>query len=104
MSTRRIPAIDLAKASIVDKALEQPSLPPRPIVVSDASLDNILNRQLLALERVTLQLLTSANSGKMTGAEIQSLATCIKITLELKSNEKELLADLSDEQLEAAAK
>lgn len=79
-----------------------PSPEPQP-VVADLSLDAILNKQLLALERVTKQLLISASGGAMSNAEIQSLATCIRTTLELKAKEKELLDFLSDEELEKAS-
>lgn len=67
---------------------------------SDVSLDSILNRQLLALERVTKQLVIASSSGSMTKDEIQSLATCIKITLDLKAKEKELIDGMSDEELQ----
>lgn len=81
--------------------IKSPAPPPEPPVrVADLSLDAILSKQLLALERVTKQLLISASSGAMSNAEIQSLATCIKTTLDLKEREKELLDTLSDEELE----
>lgn len=68
----------------------------------ELSLDYILERQLRALDQVTTQLL-GMSKGMMTKDEIQSLATCIKITLELKARENELLEALSDEDLEKLA-
>lgn len=77
---------------------------PKPIEVPlSGSLDDILHRQLCALERVTRQLVTRSSSGTMTKDEIQSLATCIKITLELKSVEGDILEGMTDEELEKEA-
>ena len=76
----------------------------KPEVVKEpplsGSLDDILNRQLLALERVTRQLVARSTEGNMTRDEIQSLATVIKVTVELKEHEKELIDELSDAELE----
>ncbi len=63
-------------------------------------LDEILKRQLLALERVTIQLVTRSSSlSGLTKAEIDSLATCIDITLKLKAKEKDLLGALDEDAL-----
>lgn len=69
------------------------------LVSSEISLDSILNRQLHILNRVTKQLSLSSSSG-LTKDEIQSLATCIRITMDLKAKENELLDQMSDEELE----
>lgn len=69
----------------------------------EVSLDDILGKQLLALARVTKQLVMASSGGGMTKDEIQSLATCIKVTMDLKAKEKELLDTLTDEELEKAA-
>lgn len=67
-------------------------------------LDEILRRQLLALERVTIQLTRKSSTAEgLTKAEIDSLATCIEVTLKLKAKEKELLDGLSDTELENIA-
>ncbi len=78
--------------------------PPPALTVQDVLLDDILKRQLTALSRVTRQLVLSATAGYMTKDEIQSLATCIKVTMELKMKENELLEALTDEDLEKIAK
>lgn len=103
MSSRRLPPLDAHKAAIIAKALEN-SNTPEPLAAGDISLDAILGKQLLALERVTRQLVLSASTGNMTKDEIYSLSTCIKITLELKGLEKDIIEDLSDEDLEKATK
>lgn len=72
--------------------------------VTPGTLDDILNRQITALERVTRQLTTKATSGDMTKADIDSLSTCIEITIKLKAKEKDLLDNLSDEELAAILK
>jgi hypothetical protein len=69
--------------------------------VEELSLDRILKRQLEALDETTSQLL-SKSKGLMSKDDIQSLATCIKITLELKAKEAALLADINDEDLAKA--
>lgn len=69
----------------------------------DVSLDDILKRQLTALDRVTRQLTTKSSTGAMSKDEIQSLATVLKITMELKIREKEVLDDMDDEDLKKAA-
>lgn len=74
--------------------------PPEPLT---GSLEDVLNRQMSALELVTRQLLQCAKSGVMTKDEIQSLATCIKVTMELKAKQKELLDALPLEELEKLA-
>lgn len=84
--------------------LKPPEAPPKaPEAPLTGSLDDILARQLTALERVTRQLVLAASSGSMSKEEIQSLATCIKVTLELKSVQNDLLEELSDEELRKAA-
>jgi hypothetical protein len=65
----------------------------------DVSIDSILERQLQALDECTTQLLGKAKSGFLTKDEIASLATCLKITIELKERENDLLKNLSDEDL-----
>lgn len=65
---------------------------------SDISLDDILKKQLQALYRVTKQL--ARNSvGVMTKDDIQSLAVCIRVTMDLKAKENDLLDKLTDEEL-----
>lgn len=67
------------------------------------SIQDILDTQLLALQRVTQQLVKRSSTEAMTKDEIQSLATCIKVTMELKAKENELLDSLTDEELAALA-
>ncbi len=98
--------IDPAKAKLV-AAVVQGSESPLPTQSPDisvpGSLDDMLRRQLTALGRVTAQLTKRATTETMTKDEIQSLATCIKVTMELKAKENELLDGLSDEELAKAA-
>lgn len=80
-----------ASPPINDSAL---SFVPDP----EASLDDLLKRQLTALDRVTRQLTLKSVTG-MSKDEIQSLATIIKLTMELKVKENELLDSLDDDAL-----
>lgn len=64
------------------------------------SLGEILDRQVLALERASIQLLrASSDASGLSKDQIQSLATCIKVTMELKVKENELLDNMSTEDL-----
>lgn len=80
----------------------QPALPPEQ-PPSDIDLKDVLDRQLLILWRVTQQL-ARASATELSKDQIQSLATCIKITMELKAKENELLERLSPEESEALLK
>lgn len=75
---------------------------PTPKNTRSLSLGQILERQVLALERTSIELLKASASG-MNKDQIQSLATCIKITMELKIKENEMLDALDDSELEAIA-
>lgn len=70
---------------------------------ADTSLSEVLGRQLLALSRITRHLATKATDNTMTVPEIGALATLIKITMELKVKENELLDKLTDEELAASS-
>lgn len=100
---RSIPGLKDEHGVYVNAPVKEPEQVKVQAPDPDLSLDDILKRQLLALNRVTVQLTTRSASGDMTKDEIQSLATCIKVTLELKAKENELLDTLSDEELEKAA-
>ena len=69
------------------------------LAVSDISLDSILKRQLQTLQRVTKHIANSSLVGPLTKDEIQSLATCIRLTMDLKEKENEILDRMSDEDL-----
>lgn len=70
--------------------------------ISTVDLGDMLTKQLLALAWVTTSLADKAKTG-LTKDEIQSLATCIKLTMELKSEQKELMDELDDSELEQIA-
>lgn len=70
--------------------------------ISTVDLGDMLTKQLLALHWATHHLLTKAPVG-LTKDDIQSLATCIKVTSELKGKQKELMDDLDDSELEQIA-
>ncbi len=81
------------------KTEDAPSVaPPSPTL--DINLDKILEKQLTALDRATSFILAKCSSNP-TKDDIQSLATCLKLTMELKTKEKEMLDELTDEDLES---
>jgi len=67
------------------------------------TLVEILERQMLALERTTIHLLKGSVDG-LSKDGILSLATCMKLTLELREKELEILDGMNDAELEEAAK
>lgn len=73
---------------------------PIPDVAAD--LDSILAAQLKGLAELTKHICTVIKQGPERETA-QQLATCIKITMELKAKENELLDDLSDEELAKVA-
>jgi len=82
---------------------QEPAPKPAPEELIETNLDKLLEKQLKALSKVTSMLFLASSSG-LTKDEIQSLNTCIKLTMELKAKEKELLDGLTDEELEKLAK
>lgn len=108
MSERRIPGgVKDANGIFIRRQVEETpakaveSLPP--MVDPELSLDDILKRQMMILDRATRHLAMRAATGAMSKDEIQSLATCIKVTMELKLKENELLDTLDDEALREVA-
>lgn len=99
---KRLPPIDKWKESVVEAALkssEAVSTAPGITIKFNGTLDELLSKQLAALDKITNQLVIAAGTGNATKDEIQSLATCIKLTMDLKVKENEILENLSDEDL-----
>lgn len=76
----------------------QPEPPAPRFKRSETDLEEMLNGQILALGRTTKALLERSVAG-LNKDEVASLATCIKLTLELREKEKALLNDMSDDEL-----
>lgn len=87
------------------EAAKAASAPPQDPLVKDISLDDLLGKHLLLLYRETRSLLQeSARGEKLSRESAQCLRDNLKLLLELKENEKKLLEDLSDEELEKMAR
>jgi hypothetical protein len=99
-SKRRLPPYDAAKSAEVDKLTATPPIPVAPTSADD-SLDAILQLQLAGLSRLTRSLVRDITAGVITKETPNQLATCIKVTMELKQRELELLEQLTAEDLEA---
>lgn len=77
---------------------------PAPTFLSqDIDLASLLEGQILALARTTQHLLVKSTTA-MNKDDIASLATLIKITMELRLKEKELLDKLEDDALDALSR
>lgn len=100
---RRIAKIDPKKAEIIEQALKDdapdsaPTSDPKP---SDIDLDDLLDKQTLILYRETKNLLIESSKGLLSPAASGSLERVMKLTAELRKRQKELLENLSDEELE----
>lgn len=89
-----------AKEEAAKLASSKPTDPP----ISGISLDDLLGKHLLLLYRETRSLMMeSANGEKLSKESAQCLRDNLKLLLELKMREKDILEDLSDEELEKAA-
>lgn len=64
------------------------------------TLDSILQQQLAGLERLTSIIVRAITAGDITKDTAQQLATMVKITMDLKAKENELLDSMSNEELE----
>lgn len=82
--------------------------PPKPVrhpdpKISDISLDELLGKSLLILYREIRSLTEESTKGKLCKDSAQSLRDYIKLMNELKDKEKELLENLTNEQLKELA-
>ncbi len=78
-------------------------LPPVPAVRHPKGLDEILEIQIEGLARLTQLIVQEITGRNYTKDTAQQLAICIKVTMELKAKEKDLLDKLSEGELEAIA-
>lgn len=75
---------------------------PKPVSDPDLSLDDIGKRVILAVDTATKILLTSIIAGNVDRETIGALKDCQAMLKDLKKDEKDFLASLGDEQLNAA--
>ncbi len=100
---------ELAKAkkeaeAMIKKAEEaNPSSVPSASFPEPASLDMILKMQMSGLTKLTKLIVSDIYALNITKDTPQQLATCFKITFELKKAEKDLIDELSEEELEKFA-
>lgn len=76
---------------------------PLPSLV-DVSIDDLLGKGLLAVERVMKSILTEASSGNPSREAVMNLKDCMAILWELKKKERDFLDNLTDEELERMTK
>lgn len=81
---------------------EAPASPPTP-PSSGVSLDDLLNKQLLVLFRQTVRFLEASTSGLLNKDQEQAFDRCVRLTRELKKDEKALFDKLSSDDLEKLA-
>lgn len=74
------------------------------IKMSDISLDDLLEKHLLVLYRETKSLLTESVHGKLSKDSSNCMRDNIKLLMDLKKKEKEILDNLSEEDLARLAK
>ncbi len=96
------------RRTIVQFIAANPEVDVAAYKVSESStnasdLDSILKQQLVGLGRLTKQLVSDITAGIITKDTPNQLATTIKITMELKAKQKELLDDMPNEELSKLA-
>lgn len=69
-------------------------------VVSDISIDSLIDNGLLVLYREVKQLLALSSKGKLASPDARDLRDHLKLLFELKDREGDTLKNLSDEELE----
>lgn len=88
---------------------KDPSRPPAPVaieetpLISDISIDRLLDDGLLALQREMKNLLRLSANGKLEGPDARDLRDTVKLLFELKDRENALLKGMTDEQLRELA-
>jgi|SRR5579859_6734086 len=80
--------------------ISKPPKKHRDPKASDISLDDLMDKHLLLLYRETRMLLEESSGGKLSKDSANSMRENMKLIVELKKKEKELLDNLSNEELE----
>lgn len=75
-----------------------------PSLVSDISIDKLIDDGLIALNREITNLKTTSAHGKLDAADARDLRDHLKLLFELKDRESDSLKGLTDEELEAFAR
>lgn len=90
------------------EAIEPQPLPPPPpepeVLLSDISVDKLLDTGLLILQREIKNLASLSASGKLEANDARDLRDTVKLLFELKEREAKSLSSLSDEELASKAK
>lgn len=98
---KRIPSPHVAPALKDESGAYVKVTPPKPEpVVTDISLDDIQERQLLILHREVKRLTEKSSEGLLTKDEGIAFERCVKILREFKKEEREMLDGLEDEDLD----
>lgn len=88
------------KATTDLSQFNKPNDPP----ISDISVDRLIGDGLLALHREIKNLLILGARGKLEPNDARDLRDHLKLLFELKDREKDLLGDMTDEELTVKAK
>lgn len=75
-----------------------------PVPDPELSIDELLRRGLLTIDRVMKITLMNVSGSGPTRNDVANLKDCMSILQDLKKNEKEILDKMTDEELEAASK
>lgn len=74
---------------------------PEPVPVrTDVSIDSLLNKGLLAIERTMKHIVERSVHGVLERQDVQNLKDLMSLLQELKASEKDILDKMSDEELE----
>lgn len=84
--------------------LEPPKTPEVEPPISDISVDKLIGKGLIILDREVRNLMGMSSTGKLDPNSARDLRDTVKLLFELKEREAKALGALSDSELEAQAK
>lgn len=85
----------------IARTIEGKQLPPvADIPVSDISVARLIDDSLLVLYREVKNLLIASSKGKLDAVSARDLRDNLKLLFELKDREKDLLKNLTDEEIQ----
>lgn len=84
--------------------LETPKIPEKEPPISDISVDKLIGKGLIILDREVRNLMGLSSTGKLDPNNARDLRDTVKLLFELKEREAKALGALSDQELEEQAK
>jgi hypothetical protein len=104
MTRRLVTGTKDSNGAYITEQVSPPGPAPLPSdVITDISIDSLLNRGLRAIYGLMRAIETDIGTGAPSRETVQNLKDALGMLKDLKKDEKDLLDELSDEQLEKMA-